>query len=96
MAIGATCPHGSLALASVRSFHEHRVAEQPTHRTVINEAGWLWRLLFLNNNYHAVHHDLPRVPWFALRNVYETSRPQYVERSGGFLVQGYGEWFRQY
>jgi fatty acid desaturase len=27
--------------------------------------------LVLNNNYHAVHHDLPHVPWFALREVYE-------------------------
>jgi fatty acid desaturase len=52
--------------------------------------------LVLNNNYHAVHHDLPHVPWFALRNVYETSRQQYVERSGGFLVSGYSEWVRRY
>ncbi|MCC8400578.1 fatty acid desaturase [Paraburkholderia sp. MMS20-SJTN17] len=88
--------YGSLALASVRSFHEHRVAQEPAHRTVINEAGWLWRLLFLNNNYHLVHHDLPHVPWFALRVVYEASRQHYVERSGGFLVKGFGEWFRRY
>jgi hypothetical protein len=53
-------------------------------------------LLFLNNNYHLVHHDLPHLPWFALRKVYETSRQQYVERSGGFLVKGYSEWLRRY
>jgi fatty acid desaturase len=88
--------YGALSLASVRSFHEHRVAQDHAHRTVINEAGWCWRLLFLNNNYHLVHHDLPHVPWFALREVYETSRQQYVERSGGFLVKGYSEWFRRY
>ncbi len=63
---------------------------------VINEAAWPWRLLFLNNNYHLVHHDLPHVPWFALREVYETSRQQYIERSGGFLVQGYSVWLRLY
>jgi fatty acid desaturase len=66
------------------------------HRSVINEAGWFWRLLFLNNNYHLVHHDLPHVPWFALRAVYEASHQQYVERSGGFLVKGYSEWARRY
>jgi fatty acid desaturase len=92
--VGAGC--GSLALASVRSFHEHRLAHEPAHRTVINEAGWLWRLLFLNNNYHLVHHDLPQVPWFALGGIYETSRQHYIERSGGFLVKGYGEWARRY
>jgi hypothetical protein len=52
--------------------------------------------LLLNNNYHLVHHDLPHVPWFALRKVYEMSRQQYVERSGGFLVKGYSEWLRLY
>jgi len=88
--------YGSLSLASVRSFHEHRVAREQAHRTVINEAGWWWRLLFLNNNYHLVHHDLPQVPWFALRAVYRTSRQKYIERSGFFLVKGYGEWSRSY
>lgn len=86
----------ALALSSVRSFQEHRDADLYEHRTVINEAAWFWRLLFLNNNYHLVHHDLPHVPWFALRKVYVASRVQYVQRSGGFLVKGYGEWVRQY
>ena len=88
--------YGALSLGSIRSFQEHRAAHEHAHRTVINEAGWMWRLLFLNNNYHLVHHDLPHVPWFALREVYETSRQQYVERSGGFLVKGYIEWMRLY
>ncbi|ABE34945.1 fatty acid desaturase family protein [Paraburkholderia xenovorans LB400] len=88
--------YGSLSVGSVRSFQEHRAAQAHEHRTVINEAAWFWRLLFLNNNYHLVHHDLPHVPWFALRRVYEASREQYVARSGGFLVRGYSEWLRLY
>ncbi|PQV54861.1 fatty acid desaturase [Paraburkholderia sp. BL21I4N1] len=88
--------YGALSLGSIRSFQEHRVAQAPEHRTVINEASWFWRLLFLNNNYHLVHHDLPHVPWFALREVYETSRQQYIERSGCFLVRGYREWLKLY
>ncbi|RFU44741.1 fatty acid desaturase [Paraburkholderia sp. DHOC27] len=86
----------ALSLSSIRSFHEHRAVDTVEHRTVLNEAGWFWRLLFLNNNYHLVHHDLPHVPWFALRQVYEASRQQYIERSGGFLVRGYGEWMKRY
>ncbi|USU20386.1 fatty acid desaturase [Paraburkholderia fungorum] len=88
--------YGSLSLGSIRSFQEHRTAHAYEHRTVINEAAWFWRLLFLNNNYHLVHHDLPHVPWFAPRKVYETSRQQYIERSGGFLVKGYSEWLKLY
>ncbi|MEM5341555.1 fatty acid desaturase [Paraburkholderia azotifigens] len=86
----------ALALSAVRSFHEHRAAASHEQRSVINEAAWFWRLLFLNNNYHLVHHDLPHVPWFALRTVYQASRQQYIERSGAFLVNGYSEWLRNY
>jgi fatty acid desaturase len=85
----------ALALSAVRSFHEHRAAASHEQRSVINEAAWFWRLLFLNNNYHLVHHDLPHVPWFALRKVYVASQGQYRERSGGFVVKGYGEWAKR-
>jgi fatty acid desaturase len=86
----------ALALASVRSFQEHRAADDAHHRTAINEAAWPWRLLFLNNNFHAVHHDLPGVPWFALGAVYRTRRDAYRASNGGFVVKGYGEWMRRY
>ncbi|MGF6755713.1 fatty acid desaturase [Paraburkholderia sp. GAS42] len=88
--------YAALSVACVRSFHEHRTAGPDQHRSVVNEAAFFWRILFLNNNYHLVHHDLPHVPWFALRKVYQTSRQQYIERSGGFLVRGYSEWLRLY
>jgi hypothetical protein len=43
-----------------------------------------------------VHHDLPHVPWFALKRVYEAHRQQYIERSGFFLIAGYGKWMTQH
>ncbi|SAL25042.1 fatty acid desaturase [Caballeronia telluris] len=79
----------ALALGAIRSFHEHREAADPAARTVINEAGWFWRLLFLNNNYHLVHHDLPHVPWFALPGIYAKARPAYLKRCNGFMYDGY-------
>jgi fatty acid desaturase len=92
----AAAGYPALALSSVRSFYEHRAAHGPRHRTVINEAGWFWRLLFLNNNYHAVHHDLPHVPWYALKRVYDERSDAYLERNGAFLVNGYSEWLTLY
>jgi len=86
----------ALALSAVRSFHEHRAAASHAERSVINEAAWFWRLLFLNNNYHAVHHDLPGVPWYALRDVYRARRGDYLARNGGFIVRGYFEWLRRH
>ncbi|WP_242600803.1 fatty acid desaturase, partial [Erwinia billingiae] len=54
----------SLSLTKIRSFYEHRAEENPQARSVLNEAGPFWRLLFLNLNYHLVHHDLPGLPWY--------------------------------
>ena len=80
------------SLAAIRSFHEHRASDTHAARSVINDAGLAWRLLFLNNNYHLVHHDLPSVPWFALARVYRRRADDYLARNDGFHVRGYGEW----
>jgi len=86
----------ALALTKVRSFLEHRAADDPLARSVINEAGLFWRVLFLNLNYHSVHHDLPGVPWYGLKAIYLHSRDAYQQRNHGFLVKGYGEWLRHF
>ncbi|MDU9390556.1 fatty acid desaturase [Pseudomonas sp. zfem002] len=86
----------ALSVAMLRSFYEHRPAERPEQRTVLNEAGWPWRWLFLHLNLHLVHHDLPGLPWFFLPSVYRQRREQWLARSGGFLVRGYGELLRRH
>jgi len=84
------------SLAMVRSFYEHRPAEDHKQRVVLNEAGPVFRLLFLNNNYHLVHHELPSLPWYLLPRVYRAWRDDYIARSGGFHVRGYGELARRH
>jgi fatty acid desaturase len=86
----------ALSLTKVRSFYEHRAEHSPQARSTLNEAGFIWRILFLNLNYHLVHHDLPGVPWFSLRRVYFAEREAYIARSEGFVVKGYRQWFRQH
>lgn len=86
----------ALALTKVRSFLEHRAEKDPLARSVINEAAWPWRVLFLNLNYHSVHHDLPGVPWYGLRTVYLYDSAGYQARNGGFVVRGYGVWLRRF
>jgi len=79
----------ALGLAMMRSLYEHRPADLPAHRIVVNEAAWPWRLLYLNNNYHAVHHAHPGLPWYAIPKAYAAQRDAYVQSTGGFLVPGY-------
>lgn len=86
----------ALALTKIRSFYEHRAADDPLARSVNNEAAWPWRILFLNLNYHSVHHDLPGVPWYGLRPLYLRDREQYFKRNHGFRVAGYRVWLRQF
>lgn len=86
----------ALGLAMLRSFYEHRPAEAPAHRVVINEACWFWRLLYLNNNYHAVHHETPELPWYRLRARYLAERDDVIRRNAGFVVSGYGSLLRRH
>lgn len=83
----------ALGLACMRSLYEHRPAARPAHRIVVNEAGWFWRLLYLNNNYHAVHHALPGLAWYAIPAAYEAERERFIHGTGGFLIPGYNRFF---
>ena len=86
----------ALAITKIRSFLEHQAADDPLARSVINEAALPWRILFLNLNYHAIHHDLPGVPWYGLRTIYLRDQAAWRQRNRGFLVRGYSEWLRRF
>jgi len=80
----------AVGLAMLRSFHEHRPAQAVGHRIVLNEAGWSWRLLYLNNNYHTVHHSMPGLAWYRIPAVWRAHRDTYLKDNGGFHYPGYG------
>ncbi|CNF86538.1 TPA: fatty acid desaturase [Yersinia enterocolitica] len=86
----------ALSLTKVRSFFEHRAVKNSAARSTLNEAAWHWRLLFLNLNYHLVHHDLPSLPWYGLRQIYLENRIEYQHRSEQFIVRGYAQWLEDY
>ncbi len=86
----------ALSLTKIRSFLEHRAADDPQARSAINEASLIWRILFLNLNYHSVHHNLPGVPWYGLRKIYLQYREGYLQLNHGFLIGGYREWLRRF
>ena len=56
---GLFVAYPGMSILMIRTFIEHRAEKPVAERTAVIEAGLLMRLLFLNNNYHAVHHSHP-------------------------------------
>ncbi|MDJ0958338.1 MAG: fatty acid desaturase [Arenicellales bacterium] len=78
-----------LALTLLRSYIEHRPGEDNWRRTAIVEGSWLTQLLFLNNNFHLVHHQHPELPWYRLKKVYERKRDYWLRLNGNFVYPSY-------
>lgn len=86
------CAWFALSLIMFRSFFEHRPERLPEKRSVIQEGDFITRFLFLNNNYHYVHHTHPSLPWYKVRSEYLNNRERYVKENGHFLYRGYASW----
>ncbi len=84
------------ALTLLRSFAEHQPANNPACRTVVVEASWPLALLYLNNNLHALHHQAPALPWYALPSRYRDQRQDILAANGGYRFRGYAEIVARY
>ena len=91
--LAAWIGHG---LLKIRTFLEHRAHEQFRARTVVVEDRGPLSWLFLNNNYHVVHHMHPGVPWYRLPALYAQNRDHYLRRNGGYRYASYAEVFRRH
>lgn len=90
------CVYAANGVLKVRTFLEHQAHEKARGRTVIIEDRGPWALLFLNNNYHVVHHMHPRVPWFRLPRLYSEHRERYLRRNEGYRFGSYREVFARH
>lgn len=86
----------SMSLLKIRTFLEHRAHDQARARTVIIESRGPLSLLFLNNNFHVVHHMHPTVPWYRLPGLYFGNRDHYQRRNEGYVYRNYLDIFRQF
>ncbi len=83
----------ALALISIRTFAEHRWHDAPEGRTIIVEHSPLaW--LFLNNNLHIVHHQIPAAPWYALPRLYSERPAHWQALNHGYVYRNYWQMFR--
>lgn len=85
-----------LALLKIRTFLEHRAHAAARARTVIVEDCGPLSWLFLNNNYHVVHHMHPQVPWHRLPALYRADRQRYLKINEGYRYRSYGDVIRRY
>jgi fatty acid desaturase len=88
--------YSGLVFGMMRSFTEHRWRERPSERTAVVESNWVFGLLFLWNNLHAVHHLFPTLSWWKLPRVWRRHRERIQAHNGGFVFRGYGEIARRW
>jgi fatty acid desaturase len=85
-----------LVFGMMRSYTEHRWGERPSERTAVVESNWVFGLLFLWNNLHAVHHIYPAAPWYKVPRIWREHRDDIIAHNGGFVFKGYGEIARRW
>ena len=86
----------ALSILKIRTFLEHRAHFSVAARTVVVEDRGLRALLFLNNNFHAVHHQHPGVAWYRLPGLYYADRAAFLEANQGYRYASYREVFGEY
>lgn len=84
------------SLLKIRTYLEHRAHEAARARTVVIESQGPLSLLFLNNNFHVVHHMHPTVAWYALPALYRSRRDHYLRRNDSYVYRSYTEIFRRH
>lgn len=88
--------YGALSVLKIRTFLEHQAHVRARGRTVIVEDRGPLAFLFLNNNFHVVHHMHPRVPWYLLPKIYAANREKYLRCNDGYRYANYAQIFRQH
>lgn len=78
-----------LSILKIRTFLEHRAERLPRERSVVIEDRGPLALLFLNNNFHAVHHARPGLPWYRLPAAYAADQGAILRRNGGYRYASY-------
>lgn len=85
-----------MALIKIRTFLEHRAHEKCRARTVIVEDRGFLAFLFLNNNFHVVHHVHPKVAWYRLPALYEARKEAFQARNESYVYRSYRDVFARY
>lgn len=92
----AIAAYGGLSLLKIRTFAEHQAHEKVGGRTAVIEDRGPLAFLFLFNNFHALHHMHPNLPWYQLPRLYAEHGARVRRYNRGYVIAGYGALFRRY
>lgn len=92
----ALSAYACLSLLRIRTFLEHQAAPSVGPRTVVIEDRGFFSWLFLNNNFHLVHHMYPGAPWYTLPALYRARRAGFLARNESYVFKNYGQVFSRY
>lgn len=84
------------AILNIRTFLEHRAHKNPLKKSVIIEDQGILAMLFLNNNFHSLHHARPHISWYKLPKLYFDNKHFYLKQNGNYLYKSYLEVFTKY
>ena len=90
------CAYFGLGLLKIRTFLEHRAHEHPRGRTVIINDRGFFSFLFLNNNFHLVHHMHPNISWYELPRIFDRDKEKFLQRNEGYSYTSYFDIFKKY
>lgn len=93
-AVAMVVPANGILL--IRSFAEHRARPLVRERVAIVEDSWILGPLFLFNNLHALHHEVPMVPWYQYNARYRRDRGRLIAANGGLIYKTYFDVARRF
>lgn len=88
--------YGAMSVLKIRTFAEHRAHVRASARTVVIEDRGILSFLFLNNNFHVVHHVHPQVCWYKLPALYASQKERFLLRNQGYVFGSYKDIFREF
>lgn len=80
------------SLLMLRAYSEHLPEEAIENRSAIIKSNAAMRLLYLNNNFHRVHHNHPELAWYQLPRKYHE---HYADQTT-HVYSGYWQLFKQF
>ena len=86
----------SMSILKIRTFLEHTAHKRASARTVLIEDRGILSLLFLNNNYHSVHHSIPKLVWHKLPARFLERKDEYLRRNDSYWFRSYWSIFQLY